>query len=58
VPEQNLGPRGAEAVALLALVAGQDVEPVGAPVVPTDTGASPDRIARQVADNRVIATGE
>src|SRR3954454_24934575 len=28
LPEQQLGPRGAEAVALLALVAGQDVEPV------------------------------
>src|SRR4051812_49851505 len=28
LPEQELGPREAEAVALLALVAGQDVEPV------------------------------
>src|SRR3712207_7026405 len=28
LPEQQLGPRAAEAVALLALVAGQDVEPV------------------------------
>jgi hypothetical protein len=28
LPEQDLGPRAAEAVALLALVAGQDVEPV------------------------------
>ena len=27
LPEQELGPRAAEAVALLALVAGQDVEP-------------------------------
>ena len=28
LPEQELGPRAAEAVALLALIAGQDVEPV------------------------------
>ena len=28
LPEQELGPKAAEAVALLALVAGQDVEPV------------------------------
>ena len=28
LPEQQLGPRAAEAVALLALIAGQDVEPI------------------------------
>jgi hypothetical protein len=28
LPEQDLGPKAAEAVALLALIAGQDVEPV------------------------------
>ena len=28
LPDQELGPRAAEAVALLALIAGQDVEPV------------------------------
>jgi hypothetical protein len=52
LPEQDLGPRAAEAVALLALVAGQDVEPV-------EGGDGTDgrwRIARRVAEDRVIST--
>ncbi len=52
LPEQELGPRGAEAVALLALVAGQDVEPV------EDSDGTDGRwqIARRVAPDRVIST--
>jgi hypothetical protein len=52
LPEQDLGPREAEAVALLALVAGQDVEPVA------DSDGSDGRwqIARRVATDRVIST--
>src|SRR4051794_17138617 len=52
LPERDLGPREAEAVALLALVAGQDVEPV-------ENGDGTDgrwQIARQVAYDRVIST--
>jgi Transposase DDE domain/Transposase domain (DUF772) len=52
LPEQQLGPRAAEAVALLALVAGQDVEPA-------EGGDGTDgrwRIARRVATDRVIST--
>ncbi|HEY4603388.1 MAG TPA: IS1182 family transposase [Blastococcus sp.] len=52
LPEQELGPREAEAVALLALVAGQDVEPV-------EGGEGTDgrwQIARRVAADRVIST--
>src|SRR3954471_17518635 len=52
LPEQQLGPRGAEAVALLALVAGQDVEPA-------EGGDGSDgrwQIARRVAEDRVIST--
>jgi hypothetical protein len=52
LPEQQLGPRPAEALALLALVAGQDVEPV-------DGGGGTDgrwQIARRVATDRVIST--
>src|SRR3954452_9609937 len=52
LPEQQLGPRAAEAVALLALVAGQDVEPV-------ENGDGTDgrwQIARRVAEDRVIST--
>src|SRR5215207_2890588 len=52
LPEQQLGPRPAEAVALLALVAGQDVEPAA-------DGDGTDgrwRIARRVAADRVIST--
>src|SRR5688500_7418594 len=51
LPEQELGPRAAEAVALLALVAGQDVEPV------EDSDGTDGRwqIARRVAPDRVIS---
>jgi len=52
LPDQQLGPREAEAVALLALVAGQDVEPV-------DGGDGTDgrwQISRRVAHDRVIST--
>jgi hypothetical protein len=52
LPEQQLGPRAAEAVALLALVAGQDVEPA------EDSDGTDGRwqIARRVAEDRVIST--
>lgn len=52
LPEQNLGPRAAEAVALLALIAGQDVEPVEG----SDGTDGHWRIARNVAGDRVIST--
>ena len=52
LPEQELDPRGAEAVALLALIAGQDVEPVEG----SDGTDGHWRIARQVAGDRVIST--
>ena len=52
LPEQDLGPRAAEAVALLALIAGQDVEPVEG----SDGTDGRWRIARQVAPDRVIST--
>jgi hypothetical protein len=52
LPDQELGPRAAEAVALLALVAGQDVEPVEG----SDGTDGQWRIARRVADDRVIST--
>ena len=52
LPEHELGPRGAEAVALLALVAGQDVEPAEG----SDGTDGHWRIARQVAADRVIST--
>jgi hypothetical protein len=52
LPEQDLGPQGAEAVGLLALVAGQDVEPAG----DSDGTDGRWRIARQVAADRVIST--
>ena len=52
LPEQELGPRAAEAVALLALVAGQDVEPVEG----TDGTDGRWQIARRVAPDRVIST--
>lgn len=51
LPEQQLGPRAAEAVALLALVAGQDVEPVEG----SDGTDGHWRIAQQVAGDRVIS---
>jgi hypothetical protein len=52
LPEQNLGPRAAEAVALLALIAGQDVEPVEGS---NDTDGRW-RIAQRVGPDRVIST--
>jgi hypothetical protein len=52
LPEQELGPRAAEAVALLALVAGQDVEPVEG----SDGTDGRWRIAKRVAPDRVIST--
>jgi len=50
--DQELGPRAAEAVALLALIAGQDVEPV------EDSEGTDGhwRIAQKVAADRVIST--
>src|SRR5438270_1501232 len=52
LPEQELGPRAGEAVALLALVAGQDVEPVEG----SDDSDGRWQIARRVAADRVIST--
>jgi hypothetical protein len=52
LPEDELGPKAAEAVALLALVAGQDVEPVE----DSDGTDGRWRIARRVAPDRVIST--
>jgi hypothetical protein len=52
LPEQQLGPRPAEAVALLALVAGQDVEPVEG----SDGTDGRWQIARRVAADRLIST--
>ncbi len=52
LPEQELGPRAADAVALLALIAGQDVEPVE----DSDGTDGRWRIARRVAPDRVIST--
>lgn len=52
LPDQDLGPRAAEAVVLLALVAGQDVEPVEG----SDGTDGHWRIAHNVAANRVIST--
>jgi IS5 family transposase len=52
LPEQDLGPRAAEAVALLALVAGQDVEPVEG----SDGSDGHWRIAERVIPDRVIST--
>jgi IS5 family transposase len=52
LPEQQLGPREAEAVALLALIAGQDVEPAEG----SDGTDGRWRIARAVATDRVIST--
>jgi hypothetical protein len=51
LPEQELGPRAAEALALLALVAGQDVEPAEG----SDGTDGRWRIARRVAADRVIS---
>ncbi|MGP4059024.1 IS1182 family transposase [Mycobacterium sp. 4D054] len=52
LPDQELGPRAAEAVSLLALVAGQDVEPVEG----SDGTDGQWRIAQKVAGDRVIST--
>ena len=52
LPDQHLGPRAAEAVALLALIAGQDVEPAEG----SDGTDGRWRIAQQVASDRVIST--
>jgi len=52
LPEQELGPKAAEAVALLALVAGQDVEPVEG----SDGTDGRWQIAKRVAKDRVIST--
>jgi IS5 family transposase len=52
LPEQELGPRAAEAVGLLALVAGQDVEPAEG----SDGTDGRWRIAQRVAPDRVIST--
>jgi hypothetical protein len=51
LPEQELDAKGAEAVALLALIAGQDVEPVEG----SDGTDGRWRIARNVAPDRVIS---
>jgi hypothetical protein len=52
LPEQELGPKAAAAVALLALVAGQDVEPEDG----SDGTDGRWRIARTVVPDRVIST--
>ena len=52
LPEQELGARASEAVALLALIAGQDVEPVD----DSDGTDGRWRIAHRVAPDRVIST--
>jgi len=52
LPERELGPRPAEALALLALVAGQDVEPVDG----SDGTDGRWRIAPRVAPDRIIST--
>jgi hypothetical protein len=52
LPAQELGPRAAEALALLALVAGQDVEPAEG----SDGTDGRWQIARRVAPDRVIST--
>jgi hypothetical protein len=52
LPDQELGPKAAEAVALLALVAGQDVEPGEG----SDGTDGRWRIARRVAPDRIVST--
>ncbi|MDP9116954.1 MAG: IS1182 family transposase [Actinomycetota bacterium] len=52
LPETELGPNEAQAVALLALIAGQDVEPVEG----SDGTDGRWRIAQRVAPGRVIST--
>lgn len=52
LPEQELDPKAADAAALLALIAGQDVEPVEG----SDGTDGRWRIAQRVAPDRVIST--
>jgi len=52
LPDQEMGAKAAEAVALLALVAGQDVEPADG----SDGADGRWRIARKVAPDRVVST--
>jgi hypothetical protein len=52
LPETELGPKAADAIALLALIAGQDVEPVEG----SDGTDGRWRIAQRVAPDRVIST--
>ncbi|MGW2602612.1 IS1182 family transposase [Streptomyces klenkii] len=52
LPEQNLGPRAADAVGILALVAGQDVEPAD----DSDGTDGRWRIARRTAYDRMVST--
>ena len=52
LPDAEHGPKGAEALALLALIAGQDVEPVEG----SDGTDGRWRIAQRVAPDRVIST--
>ncbi len=52
LPETEFGPKGGEALALLALIAGQDVEPVEG----SDGSDGQWRIAQRVAPDRVIST--
>lgn len=52
LPDQDLGPRAAEALVLLALIAGQDVEPVEG----SDGTDGQWRIAQKVASDRVVST--
>jgi Transposase DDE domain/Transposase domain (DUF772) len=57
LPEQELGPAAAEAVGLLALVAGQDVEPADGSDGTDGRWQIPHwRVARKVAPERVIST--
>jgi hypothetical protein len=57
LPEQELGPAAADAVGLLALVAGQDVEPAeGSDGTDGRWQITGWRIARKVAPERVIST--
>jgi Transposase DDE domain/Transposase domain (DUF772) len=54
LPEAELGTKAAEAVALLALIAGQDVEPVEG----SDGTDGRWRIARRVTPDRIISTAD
>ncbi|MDX3020010.1 IS1182 family transposase [Streptomyces acidiscabies] len=52
LPEQNLGEKAANAVGILALVAGQDVEPAGG----SDGSDGRWQIARRTAPDRIVST--